>query len=163
MRAKKEAKKRGCSHELLQLMAWSIFITTIDDEDFTIRQACLLYSLRWRIECIFKTWKSNLNFDKIHNVSEVQLRVLLNARFIMITLLYERLYAPLEKLVFTKIHKHLSLMKFMHFISRNLESFIKQFFDDGKKDDAIKLLLRYCTFDKRKRKCFNEVVDLIVF
>ncbi|MFH1526061.1 MAG: transposase, partial [Bacteroidota bacterium] len=39
MRAKKEAKKRGCSHELLQLMAWSIFITTIDDEDFTIRQA----------------------------------------------------------------------------------------------------------------------------
>ena len=32
MKAKKEAKKRACSHELLQLMAWEIFITTIDDE-----------------------------------------------------------------------------------------------------------------------------------
>ena len=161
MKAKKEAKNRGCSQELLQLMAWSIFITTIDDEDFTFQQANLLYSLRWRIECIFKTWKSNLNFDKIHNVSEVQLRVLLNARFIMITLLYQRIYNPLEKMVFAKSHKYLSLMKFMRFISGNFEEFVRNFYSIDNIDVAIEIAQRYCTFDKRKRKCFNEIINLI--
>lgn len=158
MRAKKEAKNRECSHQLLQLMSWSIFITTIDDEDFTFQQAHLLYSLRWRIECIFKTWKSNLNFDKIHNVSEVQLRVLLNGRFIMITLLYQRIYNPLEKMVLDKSHKYLSLMKFMRFISRNFEEFVHKFLNPNKMDEAIEIAQRYCAFDKRKRKCFNDIV-----
>lgn len=58
--------------------------------NFTIKDACVLYSLRWRIECIFKTWKSNFNFDNIHSVSQIQLKVLLHARFITITSLYER-------------------------------------------------------------------------
>jgi hypothetical protein len=34
-----------------------------------------LYGLRWRIENIFKTWKSNFSFGKVHTVSEQQLRV----------------------------------------------------------------------------------------
>jgi IS4 transposase len=38
-----------------------------------------LYGLRWRIENIFKTWKSNFSFGKVHTVSEQQLRVLLTA------------------------------------------------------------------------------------
>jgi hypothetical protein len=61
MKAKMEAKDRNCSDELLQLLGWTIFITTIQHPDFSIREASVLYSLRWRIECIFKTWKSNFN------------------------------------------------------------------------------------------------------
>jgi hypothetical protein len=119
MKVRKEAKGRTCSYEYLQLLGWAIFITTIEDENFTMQQVGLFYSLRWRIECIFKTWKSDLNFDKIHTVSQIQLRVLLYARFIMITLLYERLYKPLEIIVSAEHGKQLSLMKFMRFMSRN--------------------------------------------
>ncbi|MBU2505626.1 MAG: hypothetical protein KJ799_02740, partial [Bacteroidetes bacterium] len=68
MRAKKEAKKRGCSHELLQLMAWSIFITTIDDEDFTIRQAYLLYSLRWSPTGLITKMLSHNIFENMYLV-----------------------------------------------------------------------------------------------
>jgi len=162
MKAKKEAKKKTCSYELLQLFQWNIFITTIEEEDFTPEQAYILYSLRWRIESIFKTWKSNLNFDKIHNVSEVQLRVLLNARFIMITLLYQRFFTPFEKIILNKENKHLSLMKFMRFISANLEHFTKIFFSKNNKETAIEILVRYCTFDKRNRNCFNQILRTII-
>jgi hypothetical protein len=106
MKARKEAKN-GCSHELLQLLGWNIFITTIDAQEFTVKQVYLIYSLRWRIECIFKTWKSDLKFDKIHNVGENQLRVILYARFIMLTLLYERAYNPLQKTVLEKHNKQI--------------------------------------------------------
>lgn len=36
MKAKIEAKDRDCSHELLQLMGWTIFITTIKDPNFGV-------------------------------------------------------------------------------------------------------------------------------
>jgi hypothetical protein len=161
MKAKIEAKDRDCSQELLQLMGWTIFITTIHAPNFTIKEVCVLYSLRWRIECIFKTWKSNFNFDKIHNVSQIQLRVLLYARFITITALYKCLFVSLEDQVYLKVKKHLSLMKFMRFISRNLTTFIDQYFDENKKESAIQKLIRYCTFDERKRENFNHVINLV--
>ncbi len=156
MKAKKEAKDRQCSAELLELLSWSIFITTILDENFTADNACQIYALRWRIECIFKTWKSNFSFDKIHNVSHIQLKILLHARFIIITLFFQRLFVPLESLVFHDSGKNLSLMKFMRYISKNFESFIMQFALPDNIDYILKLLGRYCTFDKRKRPFFEQ-------
>lgn len=161
MKAKKEAKSRGCSYELLQLLGWTIFITTIDDEEFTFQHAAILYSLRWRIECIFKTWKSNFSFDKIHTVSEMQLRVLLLSRFIMITLLYERAYKPLELYIADKAEKQLSLMKFMRFVSKNLKIFCEQWCNKNNSNAVIQLVQRYCCFEKRKRINFNIVFDSI--
>jgi hypothetical protein len=160
MKAKKEAKGRDCSYKLIQLLGWTIFITTIEDSTFTMYQAAHLYALRWRIECIFKTWKSNLNFDKIHQVSELQLRVILHARFIMITLLFRNLYTPLEYVVRTKCGKQLSLLKFMRYISRNVKEFIAQFIDAERKTAATGKIIRYCTYEKRKRDNFLDLLDL---
>jgi hypothetical protein len=56
MRAKQEMKGHNPSQELLDLMLWSIFLTTIDDPAVVFQQILALYGLRWRIENIFKTW-----------------------------------------------------------------------------------------------------------
>jgi len=156
MKAKQEHKV--CLEEFLQLLGWTIFITTIDDPNLTVEQACILYSLRWRIECIFKTWKSNFSFNKIHNVSHLQLRVLLYARFITITAFYHRLFVPLEKIVLVQSNKMLSLMKFMRFISQNPKNFIKQYLNANTSGSAIQKIINYCTFDLRKRTNFNQIL-----
>jgi len=113
MKAKKEMKGHAPSHELLQLISWTIFLTTIVDPALTFKEILPLYSLRWRIENIFKTWKSYFNFQKVHNVPEIQLRVLLQARLIMITLAYERLFLPLLAQLYRTSGKVVSLIKFM--------------------------------------------------
>jgi hypothetical protein len=161
MKAKKEAKSRGCSYELLQLLGWTIFITTIESKDISIAQIALLYSLRWRIECIFKTWKSNFGFDKIHNVSERQLRVLLYARFIMVTLLYERLYTPMQKIMAQELGVRISLMKLMRFISRNILQAIL-FIDTTHRKAAVNKIARYCAYDKRRRSSFIDAVEAAI-
>ncbi len=99
MKAKKESSSKNPSKQLLALMSWTIYITTIDTQKFTFKMILKLYGLRWRIENIFKTWKSNLNFDRIHNVSQNQLRVLLTARLIMIVFIYQRLFNPLSIII----------------------------------------------------------------
>jgi len=92
MKARKESNSKNPSKELLALMSWTIFITTFESKSLTFEIILRLYGLRWRIENIFKTWKSHFSFDKIHNVSEKQLRVLLTARLIMIVFIYQRLF-----------------------------------------------------------------------
>jgi hypothetical protein len=54
MRAKKEMKGHSPSQELLNLMSWTIFLTTINDPVIGFQQILELYGLRWRIENIFR-------------------------------------------------------------------------------------------------------------
>lgn len=93
MRAKKEMKKPP-SKECLLLLSWSIFITTLNQQDADHKFIFKAYTLRWRIEIIFKSWKSNMEFSKIHNVSKIQLYLILYARFIMIKICIQHIFSP---------------------------------------------------------------------
>ena len=162
MRARKETKGHAPSQELLDLMSWSIFLTTIDDPAIGFQQILGLYGLRWRIENIFKTWKSNLNFAKIHRVSQPQLRILLTARFIMIVVLYQGLFLPLTRLVQATTDRVLSLMKFMRYISRNLTRIPELMNCTSPESTSFRALLLYCAYDKRKRPNFVTQTERVL-
>ena len=154
MKAKKQIKGHSPSKEILMLMSWTIFITTITNPLITFDEILTIYGLRWRIENIFKTWKSDFSFAKVHNVSKNQLLVLLTARFIMITIFYHKLYLPLSLEVHKITTKQLSLMKFMRYIRQNIER-LSELLDNRKwKTGILDALVRYCTYDKRKRVTF---------
>lgn len=161
MKAKRESSGKNPSKELLQLMSWTIYITTVTLELIGFNELLDLYALRWRIENIFKTWKSNFSFSKIHNVSARQLEVLIIARFIMIVIFYKKLFLPFCN-VFKKNKLHqISLMKFMRYISRNLVA-AKKSLSNGKLTKRFKqALIRYCSYDERKRSNFDSKAERI--
>ena len=84
--------------------------------------------------------------------------MLLQARFIMITIFYIRffkqtLYAIRNNTNGTEI----SLMKFIRFVTKNLVNFISLFnrgLEHNKLSEQIK---KYCTYDKRKRKNYTQI------
>jgi len=162
MRAKREMKGHAPSQELLDLMSWSIFLTTIEDPAIGFQQILELYGLRWRIENIFKTWKGNFNFAKIHRVSEPQLRVLLTARFIMIVVLYQDLFLPLARMVQATTDRVLSLMKFMRYITRNPTRIPEMMNCTSPQNANFRALLRYCVYDKRKRPHFVTQTERVL-
>ena len=155
-------KGRNPSTELLKLMSWNIFVVTIMDPNITPSFIAQLYGLRWRIENIFKTWKSNLNFGAIHNVSKNQLHVLLRARFVMITMSYHFLYRPLSYLVSDDSSKTLSLMKFIRYISRNGDVLERIINSEQVQKKEFNALIRYCTYDSRKRPTFVDQLTLVI-
>jgi len=159
MKAKKESKNKNPSKEVLALMSWNIFITTIMAKEVTVDIVFKLYALRWRIENIFKTWKSNFNFDKIHNVSEQQLNVLLRARLIMIVCINQHFFNPLSQKIKTISDKRLSMMKFMRYISKNLSILNKISSVQNVSEEILQALIRYCTYDKRKRLNFEQKME----
>ena len=162
MKARKESKHKNPSKELLALMSWTIFITTCESEVLTFEIILKLYGLRWRIENIFKTWKSHFSFDKIHNVSEKQLRVLLTARLIMIVFIYHRLFRPLSLKIKEISKKRLSLMKFSRHIRKNINFIYKVIDIENISEKTIKAVIRFCTYDSRKRKNFETRIEQII-
>jgi hypothetical protein len=156
MKAKQENKGHNPSQKLLALMSWSIFITTIEEVSIAFELIYALYSLRWRIENIFKTWKSNFNFSKVHCVSENQLRVLLYSRLTSIVMLYQHMFLPLSNIIYKKSGEILSLMKFMTYFNHNVSYCIQSITPRSFSKELIYSLEKYSTYQKRKRINFTD-------
>jgi len=162
MKAKKENKKSP-SKEYLESLSWSIYITTITDENIDYAFIYEAYSLRWRIEIIFKCWKSNMGFAKIHNVSSIQLKVWLLARFIMIIICAQLIFIHCRLIVNAAFNKDLSLLKLTNYLLRNtikianIMEEINNF--EQKPGRCIMALAKFCTYDKRNRRNYQQKID----
>lgn len=165
MRAKKEACGHNPSKAVLELMDWTVFLTNIPASKADFQTILGIYGLRWRIEIIFKAWKSHLKFDVLHRVSKIQLQILLKTRLLIITAA-ARLYRPLERLLWRKYGRRLSLLKFMKYLAsnpRHLQRLVDSTGCNDDQSDALeKALLKYCSYDKRtKRLNFNETWEAL--
>ncbi len=160
-KAKKENKSTP-SKEYLELLSWSIYITNIPIEEADHQAIHKFYSLRWRIEIIFKNWKSNMAFDKIHNVSKIQLEILMLARFIIIIIFSQTMYSKARSVVKEFSKKDLSMLKLTHYLCRNPEQInklITGLINYPKSTHAsIESISKYCTYEKRKRTNFVELM-----
>jgi len=149
----------------MELLGWSIFLTTIPKETADMQRVFELYRLRWRIEIIFKSWKSNMAFDKVHNVSNMQLQALIWARFIMIVICAQYIYTPCRILAKTMSGKDLSLIKITHYLVRNPQKItliLKELKGEPNSSFlSVKTIAKYCSYDKRKRPHYQKNMNVI--
>lgn len=165
-KAKKENRNKNPSREYLEQLDWTIFIITIPKDKADFSTILKLYSLRWRIEIIFKSWKSNMNFSKYHNVSAIQLYVIVLARFIMALLFTQFFFKECKALIYKHFKKHLSLMKTLKYFVKFPDILITLYYDlinynQEEVGKGIKKLKRYCCYDSR-RKRLNFEQEMII-
>ena len=160
--SKRKAKNelKNDSELYLKMLNWSIFITSLEPEKADFKTLLDLYSLRWKIETIFKNWKSNLKFDKIQNVSSTQLRIFLRSRFLIIILM-QHIHSVLKQIIRKESDKLLSFMKLTSHLSQRLYKInvilrlIKV--TNLTVVDEIETIAYYCCYDKRNdRKNFEQ-------
>lgn len=85
-KAEKEAKKKGrkLSNEY-KLRAWfNLFVTNVEKGILKTREVGYLYSLRWQIELIFKSWKSTFNIAKVKPMKKERFECQIYARLLLI-------------------------------------------------------------------------------
>lgn len=156
---RKESHGKNPKAETLELCGWTIFLTTLPVDKAGFDALLTVYGLRWRIEIIFKTWKSSMAFAKLHRVSEEELHILLKVRLLLITQGTSMLYGRCLGVVRTHYGKDLSLQKLIKRLSRDPDLF--RLIEEGLQSDdrdheAWHYLSRYCCYDKRRRKNFNQ-------
>lgn len=82
--ASKHARSKGCqlSKEYKIKARYNIFITNVPQEKLSFQDIMQLYRLRWQIEIVFKSWKSNLSLHKTKKVKKERFECQLIARII---------------------------------------------------------------------------------
>jgi hypothetical protein len=115
--ARRVAKKRGYtpSQAHLTLLAWNLFITNVPATVWPPQTVCTAYSLRWQVELVFKSWKSDLHLATLTTTTKHSTLCYLYGRLLLILLTYA-LCPTLRATVWHKKQRELSLGKLVrHF------------------------------------------------
>ena len=160
-KTKKDRDKRlNHSKEYYEMLGYSLYLTTEDKELFSADQITGLYGLRWRIETIFKCWKSNFNLQKLipQNCSLTKERVEAIIYMMLIFILLFQVAIYNASLVAAEKIKngHISLLKLCKYIASNINLFF-----ENNLNEMMPQILYYCRYDKRyDRQNFAQKLKL---
>ena len=107
--------------------------------------------MRWRIEIIFKAWKSHLNIAKnikdmkYLNPCQIIIRLYLIMAWIALCLVPAYNYYTYK--IYQTEKRHLSLAKFADYYSNNFDSIVNEL----NWDIHIPFVISFCLYDKRKK------------
>lgn len=147
---KNRNQKASHSEAYIDLLAFTIFITNVPPTVWKPMQLLKVYAYRWRIEIIFKCWKSHFKFEDFfktkQQLSVPRAQITLRLLLIWILLFFVRLFNFFVLEVYHKKQKFVSILKFARFFKDHFKKLVSLF----DKDFYTELVAKYCTYQKRK-------------
>lgn len=153
-RKAKNNRDRHCnpSKESLYLLGWEIFVTNVDSTVWSPSDILKIYGIRWRIEIIFKTWKSHLSIKQIpERVNCNELEIYLYAHLLNI-IFFHAFFDQLNQFIFRKYKMNLSILKIAPLFDEIINSLLFANVLDSKHTAQLleHAILRHCCYEKRK-------------
>lgn len=150
-------KRVNHTKEYYELLSWHILITNIDRQRLNFQEIAELYHFRFRIEVIFKCWKSYFKISDVLNYdNRLRMEVYIYSVLIFIVL-FQTDYLRFIEYQSLK-GKNISMMKFTKFIAENflivilLEAL-------GKTQCFIEQIIYYCSYQPRRdRTNYSEKI-----
>ena len=148
-RAKTDRDKRlNHSKDYYELLGYSCYITSVDQEKLSATEVQKVYGLRWRIENIFKCWKSQFHLQKLIpqgcSLTKERAEAIIYMMLIFILLLQVTVYNYMMEQNKNKDDRMISLAKLCIYITNN----ITLFFENSLKE-LVPEIQYYCSYDKR--------------
>jgi len=109
-------KRLNPSRDAYFLMGWNIFITNVGRDVWTSEDLRPIYGLRWRIEIMFKAWKSHLKITELNYSSEAMLRLSVMTKLLFCAITHNTC-AAIEML--TDDQTHVSLLRVARVLSNS--------------------------------------------
>lgn len=136
--------------EHFERLEWTILITNVDRDNWKPRQVARAYAVRWRIEILFKIWKSGLGMHRqflgIQSLSPPKVQIMVYLFLTWITLYFQGAYHYFFKALIEQYKLWLSTAKFA--------AVIKQYWHAMMQCELWEILVpviaRYAAYQKRK-------------
>lgn len=158
--ANRTASRRGAqiSKKKKNLLKYSIFITNIPAQMLSAKEIMPIYRARWRVELIFKQWKSCLKLHIFKGFNKDRFHCFMYGRLIM-AILMGSLGPPLMRYAF-ELGRELSCYKLINYLIADHMFFSA--IQNGKINELICRLLedfsRRLCMEKRKRQSLRSNV-----
>jgi hypothetical protein len=86
IRLKNKSSNRKLGTDALESIGLNLFVTNIEQSKCNAEAIYELYTLRWQIELIFKTWKSVMQLHKIQSMNAVRLECIILVKLLWVML-----------------------------------------------------------------------------
>ncbi len=118
-----------------------------------------IYGLRWRIEIVFKAWKSHFGIGSFSRTASLcQIESLIYARLIVILLFHATIYNPLRIQIDRRFERKLSLLKLSAFFV-NYRWLLPIIARSPNRRLLGAVLARFCAYDKRRRPNYEDFLE----
>jgi hypothetical protein len=157
-RKARQERDRRCppSAERLALLDWEIFITNVPRTIWSAREVGRIYGLRWRIETIFKSWKSHFAMTDVPDGSKAQVETLIYGKLIFITLFQVCFWQHWLRNAQTEQRPPLSLLKVAQAIKDFLLFMVLYELGVNPEEAWSQLVETHCRYESRKRRHFVQ-------
>ena len=145
------SSKTNHSDQYYELLGWSIYITNVPAEIIPANLIFSIYSIRWKIEIIFKVWKSYFRIAQIQKGSVHYVQSLIYAKLIMIILI-NHTYIAINNAVFKKTKRAISPLKLAQFISQTISPLTLTIRIFKWKFTFLEFISYYHSYEKRKKR-----------
>lgn len=154
-------RRSAPSAERLALLGWALFITNVQASTWSAQTVAEIYGLRWRIETIFKAWKSHFGLAQVPpKASKNQVESLICAKLIFITLFQVCFWQSHSLDAGTHGRAPLSLLK----VAQAAQSYLLTLVLHQQGIDPLvawkRLLDVHCRYERRTRKHFMQEMQL---
>ena len=152
IRKAKKNRNQKANHQdaYFELLKWNLFLTSVSEQIWSPKQVVKAYAIRWRIEVIFKSWKSQLKLAQLFKAKQslsyerVMIQLYLAFSWVVLFLLpWFRLFMRMTQ---KKKRKTLSLNKFTDWA----KSRFSELLTTKKKATFWPTVQYYCAEESRK-------------
>ena len=146
-------RDRRCNprERTLALMGWSIFVTNVPARQMSARTVAQVYGLRWRVETLFKAWKSGLHLERVPGGGRYALEAAIYGQLILISIL--ALLWPMDE----RASGSFSLIRFVGLVADNLFALISCVAQSDFWQRFAIQVQTHARYDSRRRPNFMEI------
>jgi hypothetical protein len=149
------------SRQHVILAGWEIFITNVGREVWSPKVVAQIYHLRWRIETIFKAWKSHFNLENAPAGSRVEVEAFLYARLLLITIFEVCFLARWDYRLQSQTPTGLSLLKLAAYLPLCLAAGWLAQLQPHLQGALLKQIRYHCTYEPRnQRQSYLQMLKL---
>lgn len=112
LKTDKQNKRKGLTKDRLEFCVVNAFVTNVPVEILSTENVRQIYTVRWQIEIVFKTWKSIFKLKEITNINPYRLACMFYGRLIRI-LIATRVFWVFKLWIWHENEKELSEIKSM--------------------------------------------------
>ena len=143
-------RKLNPSQEHLFLLGWNIFITNVGPDLWPARQLQSIYRLRWRIETLFKAWKSHLALCDLNDRCLAMIHLAVMTKLIFFAFVYRTCH-HLE-ITLGNAGRHVSILRLARLLSTLSLCFEAAFVNLTPQQLLAQLIAQHAFYEPRRNR-----------